>query len=131
MEVLVVGCGRNGSAIAAGLPYLHSAMLPQGHPYGLHVTVIGGDTVSPFNCVRQPFTRSEIGLSKAVVLVNRVNLFWGGDYAFERPTLVINWVCLSAEPVKLPRDPPERPQYQPHADDDAPHHLAQRRQPVP
>jgi len=59
VEVLVVGCGGNGSAIAAGLPYLHSSMLKQGHPYGLHVTVMDGHTVSPFNCVRQPFARRE------------------------------------------------------------------------
>ena len=77
VRVLVVGCGGNGSAIVAGLPYLHNAMLAQGHPYGLHVTVIDGDTVSTFNCVRQPFARSEIGLNKAIVLVNRINLFWG------------------------------------------------------
>jgi PRTRC genetic system ThiF family protein len=33
--------------------------------------------ISPTNCVRQLFARSEVGLNKAVVLVNRVNLFWG------------------------------------------------------
>jgi PRTRC genetic system ThiF family protein len=36
-----------------------------------------GDTISPTNCVRQPFARAEIGLNKAIVLVNRLNLFWG------------------------------------------------------
>jgi PRTRC genetic system ThiF family protein len=49
----------------------------RGHPGGLHVTVVDGDTISPTNCVRQPFARSEVGLNKAVVLVNRLNLFWG------------------------------------------------------
>jgi PRTRC genetic system ThiF family protein len=43
----------------------------------LHVTVIDGDTISATNCIRQPFSRSEIGLNKAIVLVNRLNLFWG------------------------------------------------------
>jgi PRTRC genetic system ThiF family protein len=38
---------------------------------------VDGDTISPANCVRQPFARSEVGLNKAVVLVNRLNLFWG------------------------------------------------------
>jgi PRTRC genetic system ThiF family protein len=38
---------------------------------------LDGDTISPTNCVRQPFARSEVGLNKAVVLVNRLNLFWG------------------------------------------------------
>jgi PRTRC genetic system ThiF family protein len=36
-----------------------------------------GDTISPANCVRQPFGRSEIGLNKAIILVNRLNMFWG------------------------------------------------------
>jgi PRTRC genetic system ThiF family protein len=39
--------------------------------------VIDGDTISPTNCIRQPFARSEIGLNKAIILVNRLNLFWG------------------------------------------------------
>jgi len=34
VRVLVVGCGGNGSAIAAGLPYLHQALLAYGHPEG-------------------------------------------------------------------------------------------------
>jgi PRTRC genetic system ThiF family protein len=80
VRVLVVGCGGNGSAIAAGLPYLHQALRVYGHPEGLHVTLLDGDVVSPTNCVRQPFSRSEIGLYKAVVLANRVNLFWELDW---------------------------------------------------
>jgi len=35
-----------------------------------------GDFVSATNCIRQPFTQSELGLSKAVILASRVNLFW-------------------------------------------------------
>jgi sulfur-carrier protein adenylyltransferase/sulfurtransferase len=77
VRVLVVGCGGTGSAVVAGLPYLHQSLLAWGHPGGLHVTVLDGDAISPVNCVRQPFSRSELGLNKAVVLVNRLNLFWG------------------------------------------------------
>jgi len=77
VRVLVVGCGGTGSAVVAGLPYLHQSLMAHGHPGGLHVTVMDGDTISPTNCVRQPFARSEIGLNKAIVLVNRLNLFWG------------------------------------------------------
>jgi PRTRC genetic system ThiF family protein len=77
VRVLVVGCGGTGSAVVAGLPYLHQSLVARGHPGGLHVTVVDGDTISPSNCVRQPFARSEVGLNKAVVLVNRLNLFWG------------------------------------------------------
>jgi len=60
VRVLVVGCGGNGSAIAAGLPYLHQALLTYGHPEGLHVTLLDPDVISPTNCVRQPFSQSEI-----------------------------------------------------------------------
>ena len=77
VRLLVVGCGGTGSAVVAGLPYLHQSLVARGHPGGLHVTVLDGDTISPTNCVRQPFARAEIGLNKAVVLVNRLNLFWG------------------------------------------------------
>jgi PRTRC genetic system ThiF family protein len=77
VRVTVAGCGGTGSAIAAGLPYLHQAMLALGHPYGLDVTFIDGDRISRANCVRQPFSVSEIGLYKATVLATRINLFWG------------------------------------------------------
>ncbi len=77
VRILVVGCGGTGSSILGGLPYLHQAMLAHGHPFGLSVTVMDGDVVSPFNCVRQPFSRSEIGLNKGIVLMSRINLFWG------------------------------------------------------
>ncbi len=102
VRVLVVGCGGTGSAIIGGLPYLHQAMLTQGHPYGLCVTVMDGDTVSPFNCVRQPFSRGEIGLYKGIVMVNRINLFWG-----------LNWKAipraLTAQTLTAPyADPPLR-----------------------
>ena len=76
VRALVVGCGGNGSAITAGLPYLHQAMLVHGHRGGLEVTLMDGDVVSSTNCVRQPFSQAEIGHSKAVVLVSRLNLFW-------------------------------------------------------
>jgi PRTRC genetic system ThiF family protein len=77
VRILVVGCGGTGSAILGGLPYLHQALVAWGHAGGLHVTVMDGDTISAVNCVRQAFGRSEIGMNKAIVLVNRINVFWG------------------------------------------------------
>jgi PRTRC genetic system ThiF family protein len=77
VRVTVVGCGGTGSAIAAGLPYLHQAIVALGHPHGLDVTFVDGDRISQTNCVRQPFSVSEIGLYKATVLATRINLFWG------------------------------------------------------
>jgi PRTRC genetic system ThiF family protein len=77
VKIAVVGCGGTGTAIAAGLPHLHQALLAWGHPFGLDVTLIDGDRVSRTNCVRQPFSESEIGLFKSTVLATRINLFWG------------------------------------------------------
>src|SRR5438270_1451993 len=75
-RVVVIGCGGTGSALIGGLPLLQQALRASGYP-GLHVTVADGDKVSFTNCVRQPFSESEIGFYKSVVLVNRINLFWG------------------------------------------------------
>jgi sulfur-carrier protein adenylyltransferase/sulfurtransferase len=77
IRIKVVSWGGTGSAIAAGLPHLHQAMLASGHPHGLDVTLIDGDRISRTNCVRQPFSESEIGLYKSTVLATRINLFWG------------------------------------------------------
>src|SRR5712692_2287462 len=77
VQVTVVGCGGTGSTVAAGLPYLHQAMLALGHPGGLDVTLVDGDRISRANCIRQPFSESEIGLYKADVLTSRINVFWG------------------------------------------------------
>jgi PRTRC genetic system ThiF family protein len=77
VQILLVGCGGTGSTMATGLVHLHQAMLAFGHPKGLHVTMVDGDRISPANCVRQPFSESEIGLYKADVLATRINLFWG------------------------------------------------------
>lgn len=75
-RVAVIGCGGTGSALIGGLPFLHQALMASGHP-GLQVIVADGDKVSATNCVRQPFSESEIGLFKSTVLVNRLNVFWG------------------------------------------------------
>src|SRR6202167_4552122 len=80
VKVAVVGCGGTGSAVISGLPHLHQALLAYGHPSGLSVTVMDGDRISPTNCACQPFSASEIGLFKSVVLINRLNLFLGLDW---------------------------------------------------
>ena len=77
VRVLVVGAGGTGSAIVMGLPYLDQAMRVWGRSSGLEVVMMDADTVSETNCVRQPFSISDIGQNKATVLINRINLFWG------------------------------------------------------
>jgi PRTRC genetic system ThiF family protein len=85
-RVLLIGCGGNGSAVLFGLPYLHHALIAWGFTDGLQVTVMDADTVSPTNCVRQPFGAADIGQNKATILINRINLFhqlaWHSDEIF-------------------------------------------------
>jgi PRTRC genetic system ThiF family protein len=66
-----------------GLPYLDQALRVWGRFAGLDVVLMDADTVSETNCIRQPFSISDIGLSKATVLVNRINLFWGTNWKAE------------------------------------------------
>jgi PRTRC genetic system ThiF family protein len=80
LRVLVIGAGGTGSAIVMGLPYLDQAMRVWGHRYGLAVGLMDADQVSETNCVRQPFSVSDIGQNKATVLINRINLFWGTSW---------------------------------------------------
>jgi PRTRC genetic system ThiF family protein len=81
VRVLVVGAGGTGSAIVMGLPYLDQAMRVWGHRYGIEVAMMDADTVSETNCIRQPFSISDIGQNKATVLINRINLFWGTSWS--------------------------------------------------
>jgi PRTRC genetic system ThiF family protein len=75
-RLAVIGCGGTGASLIGGLPFLDQALRVTGHP-GLQVVVADADKVSRTNCVRQPFSESEIGLHKSTVLINRLNLFWG------------------------------------------------------
>jgi PRTRC genetic system ThiF family protein len=77
VRVLVVGCGGTGSAVLSGLPFLHMGMKALGHPHGLSVTAMDGSVVTTANCVRQVFSPADVGSNKAVVLMNRINPFWG------------------------------------------------------
>ncbi len=76
LKVFVVGAGGTGSAVVMGLPYLDQAMRVWGSA-GLDVSLMDADVVSETNCVRQPFSASDVGQNKATVLINRLNLFWG------------------------------------------------------
>jgi len=73
----LVGAGGNGSQMLTGLARLNIALRGLGHPHGLHVRLIDPDLVSASNIGRQLFSPADIGLPKASVLVNRVNLFFG------------------------------------------------------
>ena len=87
VDVIVVGAGGTGSHMLMGLAQLHHAMLALGHPGGLDVVVYDSDTVSPTNVGRQMFFPSDVGMNKAEVLVNRINMAMG-----------VNW---TAKPIRF------------------------------
>lgn len=73
----LVGCGGNGSQMLTGLARLDKCLRSLGHPFGLQVRVVDPDHVTEANLGRQLFSRADLGLPKAAVLVNRINLFFG------------------------------------------------------
>lgn len=76
VHVALIGCGGNGSQMLTGLARLNHAITALGHP-GLEVDVYDPDTVSEANMGRQLFGAFDVGQSKAHVLVNRINAFFG------------------------------------------------------
>lgn len=80
VKVAVVGAGGTGSHILTGLAQLHAAMVALGHPGGLDVKVVDDDLVSESNIGRQMFFPSDVGLPKATVLVNRINMTMGTSW---------------------------------------------------
>jgi PRTRC genetic system ThiF family protein len=79
VHVRLIGCGGNGSQMLTGLARLDHAMRALGHP-GFMVVAHDPDTVSPANVGRQMFSPGDVGRNKAVVLVHRINQFFGLDW---------------------------------------------------
>lgn len=77
IKVTLIGAGGTGSQLLSGLGRLHLSLLSLGHPHGLDVTVYDPDTVSVSNVGRQLFAQSDVGLNKGIVLVNRLNQYYG------------------------------------------------------
>lgn len=77
IHVLLAGVGGTGGEVLDGLARLHAGLRALGHPHGLEVTVLDGDSVSTANIGRQRFAPCDVGQNKAVTLVTRYNLFYG------------------------------------------------------
>lgn len=75
----LIGCGGTGSQVLTCLARMHVSLLALGHT-GLQVNVFDDDTVTEANKGRQLFADAEIGRNKAVVLVNRINRFFGTNW---------------------------------------------------
>lgn len=78
-DIALVAAGGTGSQILSGLARINQALKALGSP-GFHVRVFDGDSVSQSNVGRQLFSSSDIGKNKAVVLVTRLNLFFGTNW---------------------------------------------------
>lgn len=76
LRVLVVGAGGNGSKLTVGMKNLDGALRALGH-HGVRLILADGDLVSQSNLVRQSFYPSDVGLPKATVLINRINMSCG------------------------------------------------------
>lgn len=79
IKVNLIGAGGTGSQFLTALGRMNHALIELGHP-GLMVRVFDDDKVEPANLGRQLFTTAELGLYKAVALVNRINLFFGTNW---------------------------------------------------
>lgn len=119
VSIALAGCGGNGSQMLTGLARLNRALTALGHP-GLRVRAFDPDTVSEANMGRQLFGRFDVGSSKAIVLVNRLNAFFGLDWEAHygrydrndsyRPDILI--VCVdSAKARHQISRLPQTPQY--------------------
>lgn len=80
VEVIVVGCGGNGSHMLTALAKIHLSWKALGHPHGLRVKAMDPDIITDANAARQCFSPSDIGQHKATVLINRLNLYYGLDW---------------------------------------------------
>ncbi len=79
VTVNVIGAGGTGGQVLTALARMNQALITLNHP-GLMVRIFDDDTVSRANLARQLFTTAELGLPKAVALINRINRFFGTDW---------------------------------------------------
>ncbi|MES2111903.1 MAG: PRTRC system ThiF family protein [Bacteroidota bacterium] len=79
ITVNLIGAGGTGSQMLTAVARINHALLNLNHP-GLMVTVFDDDRVNEANLGRQLFAATEIGFYKSVVLVNRINRFFGTNW---------------------------------------------------
>ena len=115
IDIWLIGVGGNGSEMLDILARMHSALKAVGHPHGFRLTAWDGDTVSPSNIVRQRFWYTDIGENKAIVSVQRLNLFLGLGWdafpepfnpehqGYRLPDLIISCVDSAKTRVKIAR----------------------------
>lgn len=79
VTVNLVGLGGTGSQLLTQLVRINETLKALGHP-GLHVRGWDPDIVTAANLGRQLFYPADLGLSKAIVLITRINRCLGLDW---------------------------------------------------
>lgn len=75
----LIGAGGIGCRMLTELARINHSLVTLGHP-GLQVTLFDEDLVTTANQGRQLFADAEVGLHKAVALINRTNRFFGTNW---------------------------------------------------
>jgi PRTRC genetic system ThiF family protein len=78
VTVALIGCGGTGSQMLTGLARLNHALVEDGHGPTRHR--VRRRQVSAANVGRQMFSPADVGQRKSVVLVHRLNAFFGLDW---------------------------------------------------
>jgi len=79
ITVDVIGLGGTGSIVLTNLARMNQALMGLGHP-GLHVRAWDNDEVTVANAGRQLFSPADVGQNKALILITRINRFFGFDW---------------------------------------------------
>ena len=96
----VIGCGGTGSYVLSNLARINATLRLLGRP-GFNVTAFDNDLVSEFNIGRSMFSPVDIGIPKSVVLVNRINRFYGFDFkASERDSFNCNILISCVDSIQ-------------------------------
>lgn len=79
VTVNLIGAGGTGSRMLTELARMNHSLIELGHA-GLQVNLYDDDMVTTANQGRQLFANAEVGLPKAVALINRNNRFFGTNW---------------------------------------------------
>ncbi len=79
VTINLIGGGGTGCQVLNRLVSMNESLVCLGHP-GIYVRLFDDDIVTKANKGRQIFAESEVGLPKAVALINRTNRFIGTNW---------------------------------------------------
>lgn len=79
ITINVIGAGGNGSQVLTQLARIDHALRKLDH-IGLHISCYDDDIVTDANLGRQLFSKADLGMNKSVVLVTRINQYFGSSW---------------------------------------------------